>query len=134
MRRGQSSVEAVLAALLLVALLTATAGVAAERWADARSALAGLTSAAGDRRAQGVVEVLALAPVVVACAAAFAVGCLQLTASGRAESGLAAVLAADAAGAAAPPGLRVERRDGRVAVRVAGPLGDAIAEAPGVGP
>ena len=124
MRRGQSSVEAVLAALLLAVLLSASAAVAAQRWQDARSTLRAL--GAESRRAQGVVEVIALAPVVVACAAVFALACAQLAAQGRAEVALARVMAADAAGQA-PPAVRIDRHDRHVAVRVRGPLGDAIA-------
>ena len=126
MRRGQSSVEAVLAALLLAVLLSACTAVAAQRWQAAAEALRAL--AADTRRAQAVVEVLALAPVVAACAVAFALACGQLAAQGRAEAGLAQVQAADAVDQPSPP-LRIERRDGRVAVRVHGPLGDAVAVA-----
>jgi hypothetical protein len=124
MRRAQSSVEAVLAAVLLALLLSASAAIAVERWQGARAALQAL--GAESRRAQGVVEVVALAPLVVACAAAFALACGQLVAQGRAEAGLALVQAADAADQPAPD-LRIERRDGRIIVTVRGPLGDASA-------
>ena len=124
MRRGQSSVEAVVAALLLAVLLSACTAVAAERWQAARSVLRALTADA--RRGQGIVEVVVLAPVVAACAVAFALACGQLVAQGRAEAGLARVLEADA-GEQPAPALRIERRAGRVAVRVHGPLGDAVA-------
>ena len=124
MRRGQSSVEAVLAVLLLTALLSACAIVAAQRWREAATALRAL--AAESRRAQGVVEVLALAPVVVACTAAFALACSQLAAQGRAEAALARVMAGEAADQP-EPALRIERRGDRIAVRVHGPLGDAVA-------
>lgn len=127
MRRGQSSVEAVLAALLLAVVLSAAAATAARQWQAAHAALQTIARDTGVRRAQGVVEVVALAPVVTACAVAFALACGQLAAQGRAEAGLAAVVAADAAGAPAPTGLRITRRDGEVVVAVHGPLGDATA-------
>jgi hypothetical protein len=49
-------------------------------------------------RAQAVVEVLAVAPVVVACVVAFAIAAARLVALARAESALSDALAADVAG------------------------------------
>lgn len=50
------------------------------------------------RRAQAVVEVLALAPLVSACVVAFAIASSRIVAHVQAQSALQAALAADAAG------------------------------------
>lgn len=91
------------------------------------------------QRGQGVVEVVALAPLVAACAAAFAIACVRVAAQARAESALATALAADAAGGSIAGALhgraRLVRADGRlIAVAVPAPLGAVTAASPPVRP
>ena len=87
------------------------------------------------RRGQGVVEVIAIAPLVVCAVAAFAVASARLAAMARAESALAAALAADAADQPVRGALRgrarIVRLDDRViAIAVPAPLGPIVREAP----
>ena len=83
----------------------------------------------GRRRGQAVVEVLALAPVLVALLAAFVIARARLVAQARAEAVLADVQAADAAGT--PPAAALLGRARLVLltptvvrIAVAAPLGD----------
>ncbi len=125
MRRGQTSVEAVIAVVLLALAVSAGAVAAGRCWERAHRALAVLHAEAETRRAQGVVEVLALAPLIGAAAIAFALACGQVVATGRAESALARAEAAAAAGVPRPPapaGVRIERRGDRVLAVVVGPV------------
>jgi len=81
------------------------------------------------RRGQAVVEVLALAPVVAACATGFALVALQLSALARAEAALARAVAADAAGGSVVGAITGRARlvritEERIEVEVVAPLGD----------
>lgn len=80
------------------------------------------------RRAQAIVEVLALAPLVVAAAVAFAVATGRLAAMARAEAALARAVAVDAAGGSIAHGLPkparlVRTTPTRITVSVPAPLG-----------
>lgn len=127
MRRGQSSVEAVIAVLLLALLVSAAALAAGQCWQRAHAALGALHAAESGRRAQGVVEVLALAPLVAVAVLAFAAACAQLGAQGRVEAALAQAVAAAAAGgpAPAPPrGVRIVARGERLVAVAQAPFGE----------
>ncbi len=80
------------------------------------------------RRGQAIVEVLVLAPIVVACVGAFVISCTRLTAMARAEAALANAVAADASGASVAGAIagraRLVRLDSeRIEIAVEAPLG-----------
>lgn len=79
------------------------------------------------RRAQAMVEVLALAPLVVAATLAYAVAAEQLATIAEAEAALARAVAIDAAGASVerslPHGARLERMTSTtITIAVSAPL------------
>jgi len=86
-------------------------------------------------RGQAIVEVLALAPLVVAAVLAFAVAAGRLAAMARAEAALARAVAVDAAGASTAYGLPrrarlVRTTDATITVAVPAPLGAITLEGP----
>lgn len=121
-RGGQAGAEAVLVCVLLIALIAALTRSAAEAWQRA-AVVAG--SAGETRRGQALVELIALCPVLAACACAFAVACGRVAAVARAERELARAVRADAMGLVpvAAPGVRVRIAGTLIEVRVAAPLG-----------
>ena len=87
------------------------------------------------RRGQAIVEVLALAPLVVVAVLAFAVAAGRLAAMARAEAALARAVAVDAAGASIahvlPRHARLVRAtDTTITVAVPAPLGAITLEGP----
>ncbi|MGI9187659.1 MAG: hypothetical protein ACR2J9_09145 [Gaiellales bacterium] len=80
------------------------------------------------RRGQAVVELLAVAPLIAACCAAFAIAAIQLSVMARAEAALSRAVAADAAGGSIAGALAGRARlttltTSRITVEVHGPLG-----------
>ncbi len=87
------------------------------------------------RSGQAIVEVIVLAPVVVACVAAFVIVVARVAATARLESAAQVALAADAAGEPVKAALNGRAKDvviepQRIVITVAAPLRDLTLAVP----
>lgn len=140
MRRGQASLEVLIATLLIAVALAATIAAVRSGFLAARD---GIDRASGPdrfstesppRRGQAVVEAVIALPLIVLMGTFVVLGWARLGEVARAERALGAAQAAIAAGEALPStalnqGLRVDRRGTRLVARVENHLLDVVVDA-----